>query len=240
MEVRYGSILLPMQSDPVGEWQRLTRLYSSKSNEELDELADEFGNLTEVAQQVLRDERKQRGLSAAQAAKPTPPPDRLPVFGGWTPAMAEQNGERGELGAEGGDEGSELPREYTWKTLLGTRDTHEEAWQLTEVLRRAGIESWIEAPAQGSLDVTGPRVMVAADQLEEARVLAAQPIPQDIGDQSRVRVEDFVPPACPQCGAADPVLESVEPGNQWSCENCGARWSEPAAPDGEASSDLVP
>ncbi|MGB7137007.1 MAG: hypothetical protein WBD46_17095 [Acidobacteriaceae bacterium] len=229
-----------MQSDPAGEWQRLTRLYGDKSDEELDDLADEFGNLTEVAQQVLRDERKKRGLSAAQAANPNPQPDRRPVFGGWTPAMAEQNGERGESHAEGGDEGSDLPREYTWKTLLCTCDTHEEAWQLTEVLRRAGIEGWIEAPAQGSLDVTGPRVMVAADQLEEARALAAQPIPQDIVDQSRVRVEDFVPPACPQCGAADPVLESVEPANQWNCENCGTRWKETATPDGEASSDLVP
>jgi hypothetical protein len=55
-------ILLAMQSDAGAEWERLTRIYAEKSDEELRELAEDFGNLTDVAQQVLRDEMKKRGL----------------------------------------------------------------------------------------------------------------------------------------------------------------------------------
>ncbi|MGA8530297.1 MAG: hypothetical protein WB622_11325, partial [Acidobacteriaceae bacterium] len=57
--------------------------------------------------------------------------------------------------------------------------------------------------------------------------IIARPIPQEIVEQSKVRVEDFVPPTCPKCGAADPLLEAVEPTNMWLCEVCGAEWSEP-------------
>lgn len=221
-----------MQNDPGSEWQRLTALYQQKSDEELLELADDFGNLTDVAQQVLRDELRKRRLALPQAQTPTAEPpqmDRRPKFGAWSRAIAEQNG---DLDTEDEESGEDPPVEYTWKTLLRTCDTREEAWQISEMLKRSGIESWIEAPEQGSLDLTGPRVIVAADELEQARAIAAQPIPQEIIDQSRVRVEDFVPPACPKCGAADPLLESVEPTNSWLCEVCGAEWSEPASTPG--------
>jgi len=226
-----------MQSDPGIEWQRLTRLYGEKSDEELLELGDDFGNLTEVAQQVLRDETKKRGLPAPQGPRPQPPPDRRPSFGQWNRATAEPNGALDPEDDDAGPqdfENNDLPREYTWKTLLCTRDTQEEAWQISEVLKRAGIESWIEAPAQGSLDVTGPRVVVAADQLDEARAIAARPIPQDIVDQSKTPVEDFEAPTCPQCGAADPLLEAIEPCNQWRCEACGAEWKDAVLPAEQA------
>jgi hypothetical protein len=226
------SILLAMQANPLGDWQRLTRLYSEKSDEELLELGEDFANLTDIAQQVLRDELRRRGLPLPQIADAKPQPDPRPAFRGWRNAGAEPNSacdqNNDDLDESEGDAG-DLPHEYTWKTMLCTRDTPEEAWQISEVLRRAGIESWIEAPEQGSLDVTGPRVIVAADQLDEARAIASQPIPQDVIDQSKTPVEDFEPPSCPKCGAADPLLESVDPTNQWKCENCGARWSDSAA-----------
>jgi hypothetical protein len=222
-----------VQSDPGNEWQRLTALYQEKSDEELLELADDFGNLTDVARQVLRDELQRRGIAGPKAAaKADEPParkeneSRRPAFGGWSQAIAERNGELRKKRAPGENAKEDEPVEYTWKTLLCTRDTHEEAWQISEVLKRAGIESWIEAPEQGSLDLTGPRVIVAADELEEARAITAQPIPQEIIDQSKVRAEDFVPPTCPKCGAADPLLEGVEPANMWLCEVCGAEWTE--------------
>ncbi|MGA7523340.1 MAG: hypothetical protein WBW84_12865 [Acidobacteriaceae bacterium] len=218
-----------MESDAGKEWQRLTVLYQDKSDEELLELAEEFGNLTEVAQQVLRDEMRRRGIAVPVATPKAEKPralsegeNRRPKFGAWSRAIEEQNG---EFDTED-ESGENPPVEYTWKTLLRTCDTHEEAWQLSEVLKRADIESWIEAPEQGSLDMTGPRVIVAADELEEAQAIAAQPIPQDVIDQSKVRVEDFVPPPCPKCGAADPLLEGVDPTNMWLCEVCGAEWSE--------------
>jgi len=72
-------------------------------------------------------------------------------------------------------------------------------------------------------------VLVAADQLDEARAVAARPIPPDIVEQSKIAPPEFEPPFCPKCGAADPVLENADPVNEWKCEVCGAEWSDPVA-----------
>jgi hypothetical protein len=234
-----------MQNDPVTEWTRLTRLYAEKSDEELLELAEEFGNLTEVAQGVLRDEMKKRGLEAvpplgeAVSSKSTETASMAGfeksgvIFGRWNQAVAEQNREfEPEEVLGGSDEENQI--EYTWKTLLCECEEREQAWQIAEVLRRAGIESWMEGPhSQNSLDVRRPKVIVAADQLDQARAILEKPIPQDVIDQSHVKVEDFESPVCTKCGSEDPLLESVEPANTWLCENCGARWSDQTAVENE-------
>ena len=53
-----------MRQDAGEERQRLTAVYAEKYDGELLELAADSGNLTEIAQQVLRDEMQKRGLSA--------------------------------------------------------------------------------------------------------------------------------------------------------------------------------
>jgi len=223
-----------MQIDPGIEWQRLTRVYGEKSDEELLELGEDFGNLTEIAQQVLRDEMKKRSLAVPQESAAQPPQNRPPAFPRWTRAVSEPPAPTGEDEDQSDEQGEDRPREYTWKTLLRTCDTGEEAWQICEMLKRSNIDCWIVAPAQGSLDVTGPRVVVAADQLDEARAIAARPIPQEIIEQSKSPIEDFEPPACPECGAPDPLLEDIDPCNRWRCEACGAEWSD-TPPAGEES-----
>ncbi len=79
------------------------------------------------------------------------------------------------------------------------------------------------------------QINVAADQLEEAREIAAQPIPQEIIEWQRELREApaYEIPVCPKCKAEDPTLESVEPTNSWLCESCGYTWSDPI-PDLEA------
>lgn len=235
----------PMEIDYAAEWQRLTRHYAEMGDEELRELADQFTDLTELAQQVLRDEMRKRRLGdpgdhrqlgslreesrrrgeRRDASKPGLDPPAQ-----WETAAA--------LPPEEGDNSEVDPaREYTWKTLLCECETREEAWQIYELLRRAGIESWIEAPSRlAELNVNGPRLMVAADQLDEARLIAAQPVPQDIIDESKITVPEFEPPHCPRCQAGDPVLESVDPCNVWSCEICGHEWSEA---EGKSAEDAI-
>ncbi len=232
-----------MQNDPGVEWTRLTRLYGEKSDEELLVLAGEFGNLTEIAQGVLRDEMRKRKLEEPETMTQPVSPKSLSsggfeksglIFGRWNQAVAEQNREFHPAAEDAEKSDGEEPAEYTWKTLLCECEEREEAWQIAEVLRRAGIESWIDGPrSEDSFDVRRPQVIVAADQLEEARAVIAKPIPLDVIDQSRVKVEDFEPPTCAKCGAEDPLLESVEPTNTWRCENCGARWSEAMAVENE-------
>jgi len=228
-----------MAPDTTREWQRLTRLYSEMSDEELLDLAAGFADLTELAQPILRDEMKRRGLAdpqqpATPLLRPKEPPAagigfesrRGAIFGGWSNTLTEQDADS----EDSAEDEENAPHEYTWKTLLSECDTREEALQIFEVLRRAGIEAWSSGPSS-SFGSQTTRIMVAADQLDEAKQILLHPIPQDVIDQSKVKVEEFVPPNCPKCGAEDPLLESVEPANSWRCENCGAQWSDSSAFD---------
>ena len=223
---RKAAILALMQVNPAEEWQRLAEHYREMSDGELEELASGIVNLTETAQQVLRAELRNRGLrepgAAGEAGRSS---DRHPAqccAGSINPYTGEI-----ESGVSNGHEEDDYPREFTWKTTLCECDDRAHAWQIYEVLRQAGIESWIERPGTGfAMDMSCPRVLVAADQLGEAREIAVRPIPQDIVEQSHMEMPEFEPPKCPQCGAEDPVLESAEPVNAWLCEACGKQWTE--------------
>lgn len=207
------------------EQQRLAALYRDKSDEELLELDADIDSLTDLAQQTLRNEMKARRIAGASsttsgpgASKPgTIRDERQRSYNNFyeTPAAS---------GEDGGQE-SDVPGEFTWKTLLCECETPEQVFQLTETLRRAGIDAWVQRPP-GEY----PRVLVAADQLEQARAIAAQPIPSDIVAESELPPQEveFDAPVCPTCGAEDPVLESVEPSNTWHCEVCGNDWTEHA------------
>jgi hypothetical protein len=211
-----------MRPNPAEEWQRLTKHYGEMSDGELLELAAGYGDLTEFAQPILRDEMKKRGLGdplAIQAAASKPPTS----FGGWTETAVSDSDSDGDAAGE------DAPIAYTWKTPLCECEDKEQVFQFSEALRRAGIESWTDLPGStfgsGEVATNVIRILVAADQLDEARAVLARPIPQDIIDQSREKPEDFVPPVCPKCGAADPTLESVDPIDSWICEDCGAQWT---------------
>jgi hypothetical protein len=210
-----------MHEDTIADWQRLTQLYSEMDDGELEALNADIGDLTEVAQQVLRDEMKKRGLNDSSVPR-----------GAFEPrehfAPLQEGPEVDSLTEEDDTEDGGLPHEYTWKTLLCECEEREEAWQIREVLRQAGIESWIEGQGSRVWDGMGnPRILVAADQFEQALQIASQPIPQAIVEQSRMQVPDYEPPMCPSCGAEDPILEGADPVNSWRCERCGKQWTDP-------------
>jgi hypothetical protein len=219
-----------MEVNPLEEWQRLTAVYAEMWDEELLNLAAAPEDLTETARQVLRDEVRKRGLRDPRAAREQP--EGAARF--QTAKFGAHAGPEFETQAQ---EGDDLPVEFTWKTPLCVCESLEDAMQVFEALRRAGLESWIQRPGarrpvawnEWHQDMVGNiQVLVPADQLDQARAIVAQPIPQDIVDESKMQTPEFEAPVCPRCGASDPVLESVEPVNAWACESCGAEWTEPA------------
>jgi hypothetical protein len=255
------------------EWQRLTEHYREMTDDELRELAADFTDLTNTAQQVMLSEMQSRGLGnpgaasvtpelprPAPIASPTPRPNHAPdvpdsiagrlalLFGACEPELVP---DAPPAGAEANG-----PVDYTWKTILCDCDTVEQARQIQEVLRRAGIESWTERPQEFSstyarltglpnLQLIGaarPRILVAADQLDQARALAANPIPSEIVTESQAELPDFTPPSCPNCGAPDPILEGVDPVNSWKCEQCGRKWTDsvPAAAEKTGNAPAQP
>jgi hypothetical protein len=215
-----------MQIDAFSESLRLAEEYRAKSDGELRELAADFADLTEPAQQALRVEMHSRRLGDPQVTRE----DSTAASGSTNePAIFADADDYWELDRQGGEKDER--REYTWKTLLCECEEWKQAWQLGEVLRRSGVDCWLQRPRE--FGVLYARVWVAADQLERARAISDQPIPQDIIDESNEQVPEYEISKCPQCGAEDPTLEAVDPANRWLCEQCGAEWSDPAEVAGE-------
>ena len=228
----FDAILLRMQDDPQRYWRDLTENYRQMSDGELLQLGESRGDLTEMAQQVLRDEMRRRGLNDAK-------PANAPHIAGQPAVVHWESPRYRDMSREASDE-SDVPGEFTWKTVLCECDTSQEAWQVGETLKRAGIESWVTG-SRSTWDVSGPRVQVAADQLEQAQAVLASPIPPEVIAESQMEVPEFALPGCPQCGASDPLLESVDPVNTWLCETCGAEWSDPEdGSDDEEKSSTSP
>ncbi|HLL78423.1 MAG TPA: hypothetical protein VKT25_02925 [Ktedonobacteraceae bacterium] len=209
-----------MRLDPLMEWQRLSKHYQSLGDDELRELAADGSDLTETARQVLNDEMKRRGLKQ----------EVTQIAAHSAPAVYDERRNWDDVyippPRRNDDEGrSDGPVEYTWKTPLCECDTEEQVRELTEALRRVGIDSWVRGQrGRSSL------LSVAADQLDQARAIAAQPIPAEIVDEVRrdadAGPQDFAMPSCPKCGASDPFLAGVNPVNHWRCGACGEEWVE--------------
>ena len=231
-----------MQDDPVQYWQDLTDNYRRMSDGELLLLAERPEELTDVAQQVLRDEMKLRNLTVSKPESLLPPQNKSHADIRWEPMGYAKP-------ANNLSDEAEVSREYTWKTKLCDCETRIQAAQLAAALQRAGIDTWIQVPRISSdpFDLTYPRIVVAADQLGQAQAIAAQPIPQDIIDDCLKEAEsepsEFEVPRCPKCGAPDAVLCPAEElemdpkpddkdwGNLWFCEACGAEWTDSASAD---------
>jgi hypothetical protein len=209
-----------MPENPDQEWRRLTENYAEMYDEQLLDLAASFNDLTDMAKTVLRDEVRKRGLGDPLS------PDFAALAQGRADAEQALNAAESEA--------AEKPAvDYTWKVELCECNDSVEASQIAEVLRRAGLDSWVQTPRYAG-DMLGPKVMVAADQLEDARAVIANPIPQDIVQTSLEQIPEYTPPVCPACGAADPILLAADPSNSWECEACGKEWSDPVEDHSEA------
>lgn len=231
-----------MQTDPAAEWRRLAEHYRAMSDEALCELALAIGDLTDTAQQVLRGELHSRGLGDPEkiAQGPVRPDGGAPLERSrerTAPLDEEEDAETVSDGAEAEEQGSGGPHDYTWKVLLCDCEEWKQAWQLGQALSRAGIENWPESARRTGNPYS--RVFVAADQLERARLVAAQPIPQDIVEESEEDPSDYVAPTCPGCGSPDPVLETADPVNAWHCEVCGRDWTDEAPPKSSPAEDAT-
>ena len=188
-----------MQIDPIAERQRISDVYRRMYDDELLNLVADSEDLTEIARGVLEEELKRRGLGDLLNAVPAqnaPEPKlerRAALLGNQGGAPQIVLDYRSTLG--------EAPLEYTWKTLLCECESMHQAQQVSEFLRLSGIDSWIDDPDASSrfkgLEIPRPRVSVAADQLDQARAIMANPIPKEIVEDSRITVTEFETPPAP-------------------------------------------
>ena len=182
------------------QYSELARLYAEYGDNELIALRRQAGDLTEAAQEVLKGELARRRLNVSPAVKEP---------------VDEEVGTEDDRSLPPGF--GRLAPEGCIKEFADSED----ALAAGEMLRAEGIECEVMLPQ--SLDMRAPRVAVAPADAERAAPLLAMPIPEEFRVLVRMR-DQFEAPTCPGCGAADPLLEEIEPTNKWRCEVCDRVW----------------
>ena len=184
---------------------------------ELEQIAADDADLTDVASGVLREEMSRRGLSFQPAPRLNP----MLVPDAQTLGAASQN-----------------------LCVVRRFASFSEALIAKSCLEGSGIES--ELADQNVLGANpflsnalgGVRLFVNEADLEEATELLDEPIPEEFEIQG---VGKYVQPRCPQCFSMDITFGELRDAakislplglplpllrDKWLCHNCGSRWTD--------------
>jgi hypothetical protein len=201
--------------DRVEEWQRLQASYGSKTDEELEALADESDELTELAQQALKSEIARRDLPFKLKELPKPP--------GFNPEPGDSD-----------------PSELELVVVRRVWDLTE-ARQVKGILDNAGIPSFlgsdnldnVEAFPSSSSFVNGMDLKVRYVDNQRAIYVLSHSLPPEPQDPS-----EYVP-VCPKCNSREIVFQSLDEEDEekdsdssfnakfnWKCDACGYQWKD--------------
>ena len=225
--------------DPEQERQRLAEFYSHQMDGELEKVAEQAYELTDLARQALRAEMSRRGLSAAlievrpvapvPVALPGDPPEREP------PGKEEVAPPAGEL---------EL---RSMLTIRQFRDLPE-ALLAKGSLESAGIEAVLGDDNIVRLDwfwsnlMGGVKLKVSPEDVEAANEILDQPIPEGFDVAG---IGEYRQPNCPKCQSLDVTFQEVAPAayvsaylnvpipfhrRAWRCHSCDVEWEDDGVP----------
>jgi hypothetical protein len=186
------------------QYQALVTLYGSYSDGELVQLGRGMADLTEMAQEVLQGELKRRGLKITSVSEPVA-------------ARVLTDEDLLDMRAYAALAPAECIFEY---------EEERAASAAYYALLREGIEAIVVSPSDTK---RGPRVVVIPKDAERAAAILSQPLADELPAAAE-EPEEFDLPRCPACGGRDTLLESVDPVNQWRCDDCGNVWLEDAVP----------
>jgi hypothetical protein len=185
------------------QYQELVTLYGSYGDEELVELGRGMADLTEMAQEALKGELTRRGLKIAPAGEPV------------------------EARVLSEDDLSDM-RTYAESAPAECIFDFEDERAVTAAyyaLTGEGIEA-IVVSGGARPDRRGSRVVVTPKDAERAAAILSRPSAEELKTETEETFEGFNLPQCPSCGGAETLLESVDPVNQWRCDDCGHTWLE--------------
>jgi len=196
--------------DRAEEWRRLQTSYLSKTDEELQALAGESYELTELAKQALNSEIARRGLPFQLKEIPVPP--------GFNPEPSESDPSELEL--------------VVVQTLLDL----VEARRVKNILDDAGIPSFlgpdnldrVEAFPSSSSFENGIDLKVRYVDYPHALSALSRSLPRDPQDDT-----EYVP-VCPKCNSREIVFQSLDGEEDsssaakfnWRCDACGHPWKD--------------
>jgi ribosomal protein S27AE len=186
------------------QYQELVTLYVSYGDDELIELGRTIGDLTETAQQALNGELIRRGLKLASAEGQTE-----------TRILTDEDLQDMRSYAE------LAPAECIFDF-----EDERAASAAYYALTREGIEAIVVSANGLKSNHSGPRVVVTPKDAEQAAAILSEPSTDKLIAETEEAPEEFDLPSCPACGSGETLLESVDPVNQWMCDNCGHTWLE--------------
>jgi intracellular sulfur oxidation DsrE/DsrF family protein len=185
------------------QYRELVTLYGSYGDEELVALGRGMADLTEMAQEALKGELLRRGLKIAPVGEAV----------------------RARVLSE--DDLLDM-RAYAESAPAECIFDFEDERAVTVAyyaLEGAGIEA-IVLSGGARPDKRGPRVVVAPKDAERAAAILVQPSAEERNAETEEAFSGFDLPKCPACGGVETLLESVDPVNQWRCDNCDHTWLE--------------
>jgi DNA-directed RNA polymerase subunit M/transcription elongation factor TFIIS len=192
--------------DSVEEWRRLKELYARMNEGELEVVANEAYDLTEIARPLLKDEIDRRGLKIplrTERARRVMP--AASVSAGFDPSKLDL-------------------------AVAGTFGDLSDARKAKEFLDAAGIPSYwgpnnVENPEElKSSFEEGVELVVREEDLSRVRAGIAKLMPPEPADAGREFV--FV---CPKCHSPEIVFQELDAQTatfNWSCEACGHEWND--------------
>lgn len=185
--------------DSPEEWRRLKELYARMNEGELEGVANEAYDLTDIARPLLKDEIARRGLKIplrTERGRPVKPAVRA------DPSRLEL-------------------------AVASTLWELSDARKVKEFLDAAGVPSYwgpdnADVPDELNFE-GGVDVAVREEDLSRVRSTIAQMVPQDPHDEKEFR---FV---CPKCHSPEIVFQELDAKTakfNWSCDACGHEWND--------------
>lgn len=186
------------------QYNELVTLYGDYSDDELVELGRGIADLTEMAQEVLKGEVARRGLKIAAAGEPVE-----------ARVLTEEDLQDMRAYAE------VAPAECIFDF-----EDERSAAAAYYALAAQRIEAIVVSPGGTKADYHGPRVVVTPKDAERATAILSEPSTEKLTAEKEEVPEEFALPHCPSCDGVETLLESVDPVNQWRCDDCGHTWLE--------------
>jgi hypothetical protein len=186
------------------QYRDLMELYGTYGDEELVELSRTMGDLTEMAQEILKGEMGRRGLKVAAVAQPAE-----------TRVLTDEDLADMRTYAE------VAPAECIFDF-----ESEQAASGAYYALMNAGIEAIVISASRSKFDNRGPRVVVKPENAKRAAEILSAPATETLELEGESAAEGFDLPRCPACGGEEILLESVDPVNEWKCDGCGHQWME--------------
>jgi hypothetical protein len=242
--------------DAEQERRRLAQFYAGQMDGELEKVASQAYELTDLAREALRAELAKRGLSVELAEQPPAPPP--PAIGDPPPEPQLEElfpdkllaDESVANDSQSDDSLSEGELELRNRVMIRQFRDLPEALLAKGSLDSAGIECALVDDNVIRLDwfwsnlMGGVKLVVDREDAAVAEEVLSQPIPEHFDVSG---VGEYEQPHCPKCNSLDINFQEMEPAayvtaylnvpipfhrRAWRCHNCNAEWEDDGLPDG--------